>query len=228
MIVDGWVDFAERVDGHPEKQYAVENSGQWLTCHSVVGNLPGHAVPPRFMSDRRNADGSFVPEAQASVMFILYKDGHLTQCYPLTATTWTSGGPEANTRSFSIEAEGGQAPNYSEPLTPEATETFKRLFREVAAHQGWDTSRPLDYLKQHKDVAREFGYSPTSCASDRYANAWAELAREAQEDTMTTAEKEEMEALRKRRELAELAADLNRYEEMLATYHYARLQGFVP
>lgn len=224
MIVDGWVDWAARVHGHPAKKYSEPNSGEWITCHSVVGDLPGHAIPARFMSDEREPGNPnrFTAHAQASTMFILYKDGHLIQQYPVTASTWTSGGREANTRSWAIEAEGGLASNPGEPLTPAAEATFVRLCREWEAHTG-RTARPGLTLLQHKDVAAEFGYAPTACASDRYAHAWSLL----EETEMAEAEQLELEALRKRRELAALAADLNRYAEMLDVFDYAEGKGYL-
>ena len=176
MIVDGWISWAERVDGHPSKTYSEPNSGEWITVHSVVGNLPGHAIPARFMSDEREPGNPnrFTAHAQASTMFILYKDGHLIQQYPVTWSTWTSGGREANTRSWAIEAEGGLPSNPGEPLTPEAEKTFVRLCREWERYTG-RTAIPHVTLRQHKDVAKDFGYAPTACASDRYGHAWSLL-----------------------------------------------------
>lgn len=227
MIINGWVSFAQRMDGHPGKTYTQQNSGEWLTCHSVVGDLPNHAIPPRFLSDERKPDGSFTDWAAASVQFILYKDGHLIQLYPVTASTWTSGGKEANTRSWSVEAEGGGPGGsslampldseeisslmtrelavlredgatfsartagvpipfslFTEPLTPAASMTFARLVREWEEHNG-RAVEPGD-LRQHKDVAAEFGYAPTACASNRYAGAWAHALEE--EDDMALQE----------------------------------------
>lgn len=204
MIINGWVSFAQRMDGHPGKTYTQQNSGEWLTCHSVVGDLPNHAIPPRFLSDERKPDGSFTDWAAASVQFILYKDGHLIQLYPVTASTWTSGGKEANTRSWSIEAEGGGPGGaslamplppiqgditfglFTEPLTAQAITTFVRLVREWEEHNG-RAVEPGD-LRQHKDVAAEFGYAPTACASNRYAGAWAQALALEEEDDMALQE----------------------------------------
>lgn len=205
----GWLDWADRsVLGHPAKVYTQPNSGEWITCHSVVGDLPGHAIPDRFLSGERNPDGSFTDYAAASVMFILYRDGHLRQMYPVTASTWTSGGREANTRSWAIEAEGGGPGGaalamplppllltaadlviptlFTEPLTPTASATFVRLVREWEEYNG-RAVEPND-LRQHKDVAAEFGYSPTACASDRYAGAWALALDIGEEDDMALQE----------------------------------------
>lgn len=196
MIRDGWVDWAVRIDGIPDKVYSKPNSGEWLTCHSIVGQEWEYedGVPNRFLSTASYIDEfgrkRYTDYAAASCMFILRKNGVLIQMYPLSASTWTSGGSEANTRSFAIEAEGGLAPDYGEPLTPEAEATFIKLYWELARHQRWNALTPWEHLKQHKDVAREFKTSATACASDRYANVWQRLFRYdgLEEDDMTPAE----------------------------------------
>lgn len=180
MIGNGWIDWATKVPGHPKKVYSQSNSGEWITCHSIVGDLPSHSIPPRFQSDEHDSAGNFTPAAAASVMFILYRDGSLVQMYPVTASTWTSGGPAANTRSWAIEAEGGAASSpggYGEPLTPAAVATFARLMREWKAYKGVARILP-EHMRQHKDVAKQFGYPATACASDRYAEAWARVLLE--------------------------------------------------
>jgi len=173
LIADGWVDWAIRLPSHPQKVYSQPNSGEWITVHSVVGTLKTGQVPARFLSDDRviGDPARFTDNAAASVMFILYEDGTLGQCYPVTASTWTSGGREANTRSWAIEASGGGKPNYGEKLTRPAADTFIRLVREYETFTGRKA-----VIKQHKDVAAEFGYDATACASDRYSEAVARLA----------------------------------------------------
>lgn len=184
---DSWIDWATRIDGVSDKVYSQPNSGAWITCHSVVGQEGEFedGIPNRFFDTSRNADGSYTANAAASVMFVLRRNGQLIQMYPVTASTWTSGGREANTRSWAIEAEGGLASSpggYSEPLSPAAVTTFVRLVGEWEAWSG-KVARPGVTLLQHKDVASLFGYLPTACASDRYANAWAAVT--ARENDMT-------------------------------------------
>lgn len=224
-IINGWVDWAERRDGHPLKVYTQKNSGEWITCHSIVGNLPNHAIPLRFLSDARNTDGSFTANAAASVMFILYKDGHLVQMYPVTESTWTSGGREANTRSWAIEAEGGYSPQ-DEPLTPEASQSFVRLIREWESYTG-HKAVPNETLLEHRDVALQFAYNPTACASGRYKEAW-ELCLQSSEEDMYKEKYEELEAAAaKRFALIQLASDLNKYQEMLKLYDLAIANGLL-
>lgn len=171
-IVDGWLDWALKdIPGHPAKVYREPNKGLGIVCHSVVGDLPGHAVPARFQDDSRTPDGSFTSYAAASVQFILYRDGTLRQMYPVTASTWTSGGRQANTSYWAIEAEGGGPGNYGEPLTEEATSSFLRLCYEFEKHSGIMLV-PHQNLFGHSEVARMYGYASTACPSGRYDNAF--------------------------------------------------------
>lgn len=196
MINDGWIDWAERRDGHPAKVYSQPNAGEGIACHSIVGNLPNHSVPSRFLADDRvpGQPGRFTDEVAASVMFILYRDGHLIQMYPVTASTWTSGGFEGNTRFWAIEAEGGYNPT-TEPLTKEAEDTFIRLVSEWESYTGYKAV-PGSNILQHKDIAALFGYAATSCASDRYSNAWARIAAgERYGDELSAEDKERLARL---------------------------------
>lgn len=168
-IVNGWLDWSERRDGVPDKKYTQPNSGEGIAMHSIVGNLPNHMVPGRFLSPSRGLDGRYTASAAASCMFILYRDGHLIQMYPVTASTWTSGGFDGNTRFWAVEAEGGLNP-YTEPLTKAAEDTFIRLVTEWEQHTG-RKALPGGNLLQHKEIAKKFGYAATACASDRYQNA---------------------------------------------------------
>ncbi len=165
MIVDEFLDWAERFDGPAEKQYAQPNSGIGIACHSVVGNLPGHTIPGRF----------FDPNDQASVMFVLFKDGHVIQMYPVTSSTWTSGSFAANVGYWAIEAEGGGAPDYGEKLTPEAEESFIRIVTEWENHTG-RKGIPNENILQHKQLVAKYGGGATACASDRYSNAWTRIS----------------------------------------------------
>ena len=183
MIIAGWISWAVRIDGVPDKIYSQANTGEWITCHSIVGQETEFqdGIPNRFLDTSKDESGNYTPYAAASCMFILRTNGTLIQMYPVTASTWTSGGREANTRSWAVEAEGGLSPNYGEPLTPMQEQTFIRLVREWEQYTGFPAI-PGITLRQHKDVAIEFNYPRTACASDRYNNAW--LAIE-QGDTMT-------------------------------------------
>jgi hypothetical protein len=175
---DGFINWAKRIDGVADKVYTARNSGEWITCHSIVGGESefDDGVPNRFLDRSRNADGSYTANAAASVMFVLRLNGQLIQMYPIWASTWTSGGREANTRSWAIEAEGGFASNPGEKLTEAQVVTFIRLAREWEAWSG-KKAIPGSTLLQHKDVAKQFGYAATACASDRYSEAWARVAK---------------------------------------------------
>lgn len=185
---DGWLEqrLFVRVDGHPLKVYSQPNTGEnGLACHSVVGEeadfLDG--VPARFLDDSRNPDGSFTDNAAASCMFILRKRMPHVVMYPFEAATWTSGGWLANTTTWAMEAEGGGylwrdgrwVPNFSEPLT--AHQELGFLIIATAWEQVHGRSLEVGRtVREHRQIASEYGYAATACASGRYANAWARLA----------------------------------------------------
>lgn len=183
-IINGWIDWAVKVPGIPDKIYSTPNSGEWITCHSIVGRETEFqdGIPNRFLSVEKDSSGRYTAAAAASCMFILRENGTLIQMYPITASTWTSGGFQANTRSWAVEAEGGLYPNYGEKLTEAAKKTFVKLVREWENWRGIKAV-PGIHLKQHKDVALEFGTDATACASDRYSEAWQEIFKEEEEMT---------------------------------------------
>jgi hypothetical protein len=166
-VASGWLDYADRsIEGHPEKVYRTPNRGEGIILHSVVGDLPGHSVPSRFLLDERDALGRFTPYAAASVQFIVYRDGHIRQLYPYTASTWTSGGPEANTGYWSVELEGGGPQDYAEPITLNAAFTMTRLVDSWSRITGHKPSPARIF--GHKDAAARWNYAPTACPSGRY------------------------------------------------------------
>jgi hypothetical protein len=197
-IVNGWLDWSERRDGVPDKKYSQPNSGEGIAMHSIVGQESEFqdGVPDRFLSKAKDANGRYTPYAAASCMFILRKNGTLIQMHPVTASTWTSGGKDGNTRFWAVEAEGGLNP-YTEPLTKAAEDTFIRLVTEWEQHTG-RKALPGGNLLQHKEIAKKFGYAATACASDRYSNALVRIlaGERYEEDTgMTPAQLEEHEAI---------------------------------
>lgn len=177
-ITNGWIDGFLRIGGHPLKLYSEPNTGDLgLACHSVVGEEPDEqdGIPNRFLSDERNADGSFTDAAAASAMFVLRKRMPSIQMYPITASTWTSGGRAANTSTWAMEAEGGRVGNESEPLTTKQENEFLLIASAWEQVKG----RKLvvgETVWAHWQLAKKFGYAATACESGRYANAWARLA----------------------------------------------------
>ena len=110
-------------------------------------------------------------------------DGACIQHYPLTASCWTSGSREANTRGVAFEIEGGAPGRESEPLTEAQTRALERILGDIAAWKGvindyW--RRPQGghdlnaTLYEHRECVR-FGSSPTACPSRRIP--WDELLR---------------------------------------------------
>ena len=190
---DGWFQEAKKIPGPREKRYSATNSLLWWTEHSVVGRESefDDGVPNRFLDMSQSSPGRFTEYAAASCPIVIRESGLLIQMYSLFDCCWTSGGREANTRSTASEAEGGLWPYYDEPLTPFAERTFIQAFWAVHELAGWSKANPMAHLKQHKDVAREFGYAATACASNRYRNAHARIAKgdKAEEDDMSAADK---------------------------------------
>lgn len=178
---DGWIDWAMRMPGIPDKVYSEPNRGLGLIGHSIVGSF--EAAMGRFLSTQRGPDGRYTDYAAASCMFIARKTGELIQMYPVTASTWTSGGREANTAYWAIEAEGGPPGNESEPLTDAQVGTLLGLCREFEAHTGRQVV-PGATFREHGEVARQYGYRATACPSNRYQRLYAMLAAE-EEDDMT-------------------------------------------
>ena len=189
VIVNGFLDWATRIDGVADKIYSEPNRGIGIACHSVVGRESEFqdGVPNRFLSTEKTADGRYTASAAASSMFVLRESGELIQMYPVTASTWTSGGREGNTSFWAIEAEGGLYPNYGEQLTEAATEAFIRLVTEFEDHTGIPGIPDANIL-QHRQIAALYGYAPTACASGRYDTAWARVASGERYGEMTKAE----------------------------------------
>jgi hypothetical protein len=189
MITNGWIDWTTHIPGVPDKVYSEPNRGIGIACHSVVGKETEFqdGVPNRFLSTEKTADGRYTASAAASSMFVLRESGELIQMYPVTASTWTSGGREGNTRFWAIEAEGGLYPNYGEQLTDAAADTFIRLVTEFEDHTGLPAIPDANVL-QHRQIAALYGYAPTACASGRYDTAWARVASGERYGEMTKAE----------------------------------------
>jgi len=173
MITNGWLDWADRQPGIADKVYSETNRGYGLIGHSIVGT-PAAALG-RFLSTQKDASGNYTSYAAASVMFINPKVGPLIQMYPVTASTWTSGGREANTSLWAIESEGGAPGNESEPLNDNQVANLLRLAEEFEAHTGRRVVRADgggfhigDTFREHGEVAQQYGYAATACPSKRY------------------------------------------------------------
>jgi hypothetical protein len=194
VITNGWLDWTTHIPGVPVKVYSEPNRGIGIACHSVVGRETAFqdGIPNRFLSTEgaiNPATGrfEFSAAAAASCMFVLRESGELIQMYPVTASTWTSGGREGNTQFWAIEAEGGLYPNYGEQLTDAAADTFIRLVTEFEDHTGLPAIPDANVL-QHRQIAALYGYAPTECASGRYDTAWARVASGERYGEMTKAE----------------------------------------
>ena len=183
---NGWLDWTTKIPGVADKVYTQPNTGLLgLALHSVVGSETGFqdGIPNRFLNTERDAQGRYTPNAAASSMFVLRYSGEMIQMYPVTASTWTSGGREANCSTWAVEAEGGylSAPGgYDEPLRPAQVATMLRLCGEWEMKYGRQIKRSLvdRTLWEHQDLAKRFGTSATACPSKRYLPLYAALQEE--------------------------------------------------
>jgi LysM repeat protein len=167
---DGWLDWAVRVPGPPDKVHSAPNKGLGYVPHSAVGYYGGWA--PRLFSQDRRPDGRYTAYAAASVHGWIAYDGSVTQHYPFTASCWASGSEYPNTHFVAFENEGGYDPQ-DEPLTPAQIETNVRIIRELAKWRKWagfrrpsDASDTTANLYEHCECQR-FGSAPTACPSHR-------------------------------------------------------------
>lgn len=185
IYADGFVSWARRIDGLPDKVYSQPNTGIGFACHSVVGEEADFqdGIPNRFLSTERDANGRYTDYAAASVTFVLRKSGILIQMYPITASTWTSGSRAANTQYIAMELEGGAAPDYGEPMTAAQAGAFVLLIRELEFHKGIRYVPDVNIL-QHKQLVAMYGGAPTACASDRYQRGYDILLAD-EEESMT-------------------------------------------
>ena len=117
---------------------------------------------------------------QVSVLFENPKVGPLIQCYPITASTWTSGCYTANTTTWAIESEGVTG----EPLTDSQIANVMQVVEEWEAHFGKRMARaPLlgrgaNFVWEHHEIYNwdTDNAGPTSCPSGRYARFYEALA----------------------------------------------------
>lgn len=228
LTPDGWLTHPDfiRIDGIADKVYSQKNTGEGgLACHSVVGEEPDEqdGVPNRFLSRDKNPDGSYTKYAAASCVFILRKRKKHIQMYPITASTWTTGGREGNTTTWPMEAEGGPLSNTKEPLTKHQEDGF------LAIATAWEElkGRKLvvgETVRAHGRIAQQFGYAATACESGRYKNAWARLAAGERIMDMTALEQRVNDILRALFAGTESAKDetgkLRTPEQLLALAEY--------
>jgi nucleoid-associated protein YgaU len=167
---DGWLDWAVRVPGPPDKVSSGTNPAMGYVPHSAVGFYGGWA--DRLFSTDRRPDGRYTPYAAASVHGWIAYNGAVTQHYPFTASCWASGSTFPNSNFVAFENEGGFDP-HDEPLTPAQISANARIIRELAAWRGWTgLRRPKNEhdtsgnLYEHCECVR-WGSLPTACPSKR-------------------------------------------------------------
>lgn len=203
---DGWFNWAYVEAGPPERVIYGDNSLSVIIGHSLEGRRGGYSAmfdPARFPTAWHGTVGY---------------DGELYQHYPITAGLAASGAGNLSGPAFEAEGFAG------EPLNDAQVETYLRIIRDMEALAGklYRPGVPREGFTEHNQWAQ------TACPSGRYQPLYDAIAAGALEESMTPAEKEEMAALRARRELAALCADLNSYAEVLDLYQYATSKGYLP
>lgn len=171
----GWLSWAERVPGPPDKKYTELNRAGRYIPHSAVGWYGGWYS--RLFSTERDPDdpSRYSGYAAASVHLWIPQRPRpgkpdIIQHYPFTVSCWASGNREANTNGIAAEDEGGYWP-HDEPLTDFQVDVNVRVIRELADWKGWQPARPSGLadatLLEHWECVQLWGGAPTACPSNR-------------------------------------------------------------
>lgn len=178
---DGWLDWASRVPGPPDKVYSAVNKVEGYVPHSAVGYLD--AWLRRLNSEAKLPNGRYTPFAAASIHGWVPYNGKVLQHYPFTASCWGSGSAYPNTRFVAFETEGGAPGNEGEPLTEFQLEMHERIIWELSEWKGWKPTRPRGpsdtsaSLYEHREC-RRWGSAPTACPSGRMTALWVRVEEE--------------------------------------------------
>lgn len=154
-----------------------------IVCHSMEGSMVA-ALGELDKVTRR-----------ASWTFSNPKVGPLYQHFPLNYDTWASGSAEANQRYTSCEHEG----KVGEPLNENQIANDVMLFRWLAEVQEWPGYRRGKELWEHKEAVAVYGGGATACPSDRIP--WNEIIRRLENDEVTQADFNRIEAMIKASEV---------------------------
>ena len=181
---DGWLTWAKRVPGPPEKVYSAVNKVEGYVPHSAVGYLP--AWLRRLQSTERLPNGRYTPFAAASIHGWIPYGGEVLQHYSFLKSCWGSGSAYPNTHFVAFETEGGAPGNESEPLMEFQLEMHARIIEELAEWRGWKPRRPRGSsdtgasLYEHREC-RRWGSAATACPSGRMTALWVRLEDEMKE-----------------------------------------------
>lgn len=212
----GWLDWTTKKPGIPDKVYPDANAGKGLVCHSVEG----YGIPQRFWDTTKDAGGNYVPNAQASVMFINPLEGALIQCYAVTGSPWTSGNRIANTTLWPVESEGVAGT----PLNDNQVANMIRLATEWEAAKGKVATRQGIYktVWEHNEVWywSTPNAGPTACPSHRYDGFYRRL------DAGERYKEEDMADAELKKQLDDLNAAAMQREDIraVASGSYANVQ----
>lgn len=172
---NGWLDWAERVPGHPEKANAGRNPVLGFVAHSAEG-WEGYlrSNPPQHPS----------VGGRKSWHLSNLVSGKLLQHYPIYVKCWASGANYPNDNYVAMEHEGvaGQI------LTPPQVETTTRVISEISKLKNWEPIRKST-LWEHNECTR-WGAEPTACPSNRIP--WEEILRKLNPPLPTELRKSDM------------------------------------
>jgi len=177
---DGWLTWATRVPGPPEKIYSAVNKVEGYVPHSAVGYLDAWLRRLRSMERDPNNPARFSDFAAASMHGWIPKRGKVLQHYSFFKSCWGSGHAYPNTHFPAFENEGGPPGNESEPLTEFQLEMNERIIWELSEWKGWKPTRPRGpsdtsaSLYEHNEC-RRWGSAPTACPSGRMTELWVRV-----------------------------------------------------
>ena len=168
ISADGWISWAVRDPGPPDKVYSEINSLQGVIPHSMEGR---YTTARQMLFNRdRQANGRYtVYAARSWNMSNLFK-GIAIQHYSVFSSCWTSGSRFPNISFFTMEGEGTQGTPYDQGQH----EVLTQVIKELRDFKRWPQliRRPLTVtdlkaqLYEHCECTR-WGSDPTSCPSHR-------------------------------------------------------------
>lgn len=139
---------AAQVPGPPANVYPQTNSAAGVVHHSAEGYWSATYHPIDTMIQRG-----------VSWHFSVYRDGHIEQHYPLTASCWHAGNGFWNRALIGVEHEG----RIGDPLTNAQLAGSVMLTRWIAAQGGWQPARLGNRtLFEHREVN-----AATTCPNGR-------------------------------------------------------------
>lgn len=216
-----WVPWAFEGPGGQDTYYKGINKPAAVVLHRMQGHystarawaLSGHYGASWHYSIDHNGD---------IMQHLEFTDGGYHAGIPSTAPyptwpLWRGHGQNVNLYTIGIEMAGFAG----EPHSPEQLAALKYLCKTLSRELGIPYDRV--HFPPHADidvVNRVNDFNTPAIREEVYRYLF-------EEDELSAQQLEELKALQMRRQLAALAADLGRYEEMKDTYRYAESKGYI-